>query len=136
MILPTTLVVHRDEPCVLLTELNLQSPGNHGLHRYQIIIVVRDDKPAEFRTDMGLPTKDEEFRVMGAVQVGKGQVEVLHTVAELMEIADYLRERRSGWTAEIEPRDLIQGYRDYSEELPLWLRHSSVSGPLFTKSRS
>lgn len=125
----------QDEPCLLLAELNLQSPGSRGFHRYQILVVVRDDRPAEFRLDLGPVTGDEQFRVMGCIEE-KRHIEVLHTVAELREIANHLRERRSGWSKQIEPTDLVQGYHDYMEELPLVLRHTSVSGPLLTKSRN
>ena len=119
----------------MLAELNLQSPGNSGHRRYQVVIVVRNDRPAEFRLDLGPVTGDEEFRIMGCVEDDR-HMEVLHTVAELREIADYLRERRSGWTKQIEPTDLVKGYHDYMEELPLALRHSSISGAAFTKSRN
>ena len=136
VILPTALFIRRDEPCLLLAELNLNAPGDRGRHRYQILIVVRDDRPAEFRIDLGPETEDEEFRVMGCVEQPK-HVEVLHTVEQLQEIADYLRERRSGWTKQIEPpMDLVTGYYDHMEEMPLVLRHTSISGPLFTKVRN
>lgn len=135
IILPIALFVRQDEPCLLLAEVNLQSPGNRGLRRYQIAVVVRDDRPAEFRVDLGPVTTEEEFRVLGAVEVGHGRVEVLHTVEELREIAEYLRERRSGWTTQIEPTDLVNGYHDYTEESALALRHISVSGPLVTVMR-
>jgi len=135
-ILPTTLFSRKDEPCVLLVEVNRLSPDNRGMRRYQIVVVVRNDRPAEFRTDMGPATEDEQFRVLGCVEDEvTGHVEVLHTVEELREIADYLRDRRSGWTQEIEAHDLVRGYHNYMEELPLVLRHVSVSGPLVTISR-
>jgi len=135
-ILPTTLFIRKDEPCVLLVELNRLSPDSRSMRRYQMVVVVRNDRPAEFRIDRGPATEDEQFRVLGCVEDQvSGHVEVLHTVEELQEIADYLRDRRSGWTREIEPHDLVQGYHNYMEELPLALRHVSVSGPLVTISR-
>ena len=38
-------------------ELDRQSPGYSGIHRYQIIQVNRDGKIAEFRRDLGLASK-------------------------------------------------------------------------------
>lgn len=133
-ILPTTLTVSDDEPCVLLAELDLQSPGSRGFRRYQILIVVRDDRPAEFRTDMGPPTKEESIRVLGSIE-NAGRIEILHTVAELREIADHIRELRSGWSRQIEPANLVPRYHDYIEQEWLARHHISVSGPSVTKSR-
>lgn len=135
-LLPVVLSVNQDEPCLLLAELNLPTPDNRGRHRYQIAVVVRNDRPAEFRTDMGPETPEEEFRVVGCVETGTGRIDVLHTVAELRDIADNLRERRSGWTRQIEPRDLVQGYHRYVDELSLRRRRVSVSGPLVSVSRN
>lgn len=134
--LPVALIVRRDEPCLLLAELNLKTPDNHGFRRYQVLIVVRDDRPAEFRIDLGPVTTEEQFRILGCVQSGgEPHIEVLHTVEELQDIAEYMRDRHSGWTGEIEPRDLVTGYHDYMEQLPLVLEHVSVSGPLVTVTR-
>lgn len=91
-----TSYVDLDEPCLGLYELNLQSPESKGFHRYQIIIVMRDDKPAEFRLDLGLSKKfkHDEIRIPGGAQDEQsGCFYIEHIVAELRDIADWIRER-------------------------------------------
>lgn len=136
LLMPMAFEVRQDEPCVLLAELNLPTPGNQGQRRYQITVVVRNDRPAEHRISLGPVTRQEQFRIMGSIETGNGRTEVLHTVAELREIANHLRERLSGWSRQIEPQDLVTLYRNHMEELPLRLRRVSVSGPQFTVSRN
>lgn len=134
--LPMTLWIRRDEPCLLLAELNLKTPDQRGFRRYQVLIVVRNDRPAEFRIDLGPVTREEQLRILGCVQSGgERHIEVLHTVEELQEIAEYMRNRDSGWSQQIEPRDLVTEYHSYMEQLPLVLRHASVSGPMVTVTR-
>jgi len=82
-----------DEPCMGLYEMNLSVPGK-GIHRFQILNVIRGDKVAECRIDLGPKTKADQFRIPGGVVdnvTGKG--EILHTVGELQDIADHLRSR-------------------------------------------
>lgn len=89
--------VSEDEPCIGLFEMNLQSPGSKGIHRYQIVYVVRDDKPAEYRKDLGSRDefKYEEFRIPGGVwDEEHKKFEIVHTVGELRDIADYLRSHK------------------------------------------
>ena len=86
--------ITEDEPCMGLYEMNLQSPHSRGFHRYQIIYVMRGDKPAEYRKDMGLAKnfKADQLRVLGGVKddmTGKFYIE--HTVGELRYIADQRR---------------------------------------------
>lgn len=87
-----------DEPCYGLYELNYKSPDQHTRRRYQIIIVMRNDKPAEYRKDMGSVKKFkglDQFRIPGGVQnETTGRFDIVHTVGELMDIADYLRVKR------------------------------------------
>ena len=52
-IYPITQTIYGGEKAFWLTEFPYQSPGSKGFHRYQIIYVVRDDKLAEYHTDMG-----------------------------------------------------------------------------------
>ena len=84
-----------DEPCLGLYEMNLPVPGK-GEHRFQILNVIRADKIAECRIDMGLSKKikADQFRIPGGVIDPKtGRGEILHTVGELRDIADKLRSR-------------------------------------------
>jgi len=68
-----------------LFEMHLQSPGHRGVHRYQIIQVIRDGKIAEWRKDMGLAKNFKgvkQLRIPSLLE---------HTVDELMGLADELR---------------------------------------------
>lgn len=86
-----------DEPCLGLYEMHLQSPGNRGWHRYQIIMVIREDKPAECRIDMGEVKKFKgiaPLRIPGGF-VEDGKIYIEETVGRLRLIAD--QERGSGF---------------------------------------
>lgn len=126
-----TLEVNMDEPCFNLSELNqLSPPPDQVLHRFQIVIVVRGDCLAEYREDLGLAASftRPEFRIPGAVTVGKGRVEVLHTVAELREIAECLRD--TVHMLPFEPTDLQAAYDRYWENLVKVVAHESTFGSL------
>jgi hypothetical protein len=98
------LWISPDEPCFTLAEVNLQSPGSRGWRRYQVVYVVRNDRLAEHQIDLG-PAKKfkaDQFRIPGGVQDKKtGHVEIVHTVGELQDMADYMR-AQTPWRA-IEP---------------------------------
>lgn len=93
-----------NEKAVELREVNEQSPGSKGPHRYQIITVIRDDQLAEWRKDMG-PSKNwkgvRELRIPSLLE---------HTVDELFDLADDLRQDNS-------PQDVI----DIKELLGLYI---------------
>lgn len=74
-----------DEKAWGLFEINEQSPGYKGFHRYQIIQVGRDGKIAEFRKDMGLVSKFKGVKQIRIPSLWE------HTVDELMDLADELR---------------------------------------------
>ncbi len=88
----------KDEPCLGLFELNFKSPDQRSRRRYQIVVVMRNDKPAECRHDLGLASKFkkvDQFRIPGGVTNREtGRIEICHTVGELMDIADHLRINR------------------------------------------
>jgi len=100
-ILYGTSWISEDEPCLALFEIHEQSPGSYGFHRYQIIYVMRGDKPAEYRQDMGL-VKDgwtgvDSIRIPGGAYVkSEDKYYIVHTVGECREMADELR-TRSTW---------------------------------------
>lgn len=82
-----------DEPCLGLFEMNLQS-GYNGWRRYQIVYVMRGDKPAEFKKDMGAAKsfKAHQFRIPGGAKDEiTGRFYIEHTVGELRDIADDMR---------------------------------------------
>ena len=84
-IVPITLTVTGDEKAWGLYEIHDQSPGNRGFHRYQIIMVNRDDRLVEFRRDMGLAKKWKGVKQLRIPSYFE------HTVDELMDLADELR---------------------------------------------
>ena len=90
MLRPATHFIRKDEPAWSLSEVNLQS--GTGWHRYQIIAVMRGQKPAEYKIDMGPVEnfKAEQFCIPGGVN-DNGRIEILHTVGELQDIADHFR---------------------------------------------
>lgn len=88
--------INLDEPCYMLAEVHKQSPDYRGFHRYQIIVVVRNDRLYEMRRDLGLAIKFygvDQFRIPGGVRDSvSGRFYIEHTVGELLEIADKMRE--------------------------------------------
>ncbi len=89
-----TNYVLNDEPCYGLYELNYQSPGSKGFHRYQIIQVLRGDRILEYRKDLGKAKKFkgvDQFRIPGGVKTPEGNVKIVHKVGELIDIAQELR---------------------------------------------
>lgn len=113
------------EPCYGLYELNLQSPGSKGFHRYQIVIVARNDKLYEFRRDMGLASSHSsiQFRIPGAIENERGQAEILHNVSEMQDLADMMRNEPSHLP---EPSDLAGQYRRHVEKQKYQLRGRKV----------
>ena len=118
-LISATVEVHLDEPAFNLTEVNLQAPDNSGWRRYQIISVVRGERMAEYREDLGAKgdfTADA-FRIPGGVwDAATRRMEVLHSVGELREIAEFVR---LGPTVrpEIQPRDLVGEYHEHLDRL-------------------
>lgn len=90
-----THFVSGDEPCLGLYEISMQSPWSRGFHRYQIVLVMRNDKPTEYRMDMGLAKKYkgiDQLRIPGGARDGvTGRFYIEHTVNELREIANQVR---------------------------------------------
>lgn len=72
-----TTYVLGDEKALVLYEENKMSPMG-SRRRYEVIWVVRDDKPAEYRTDMGAVTNVDLVRIPSYME---------HTVNELREMA-------------------------------------------------
>lgn len=87
---PGVLSVEPDEPAFSLSEVNLQAPGQYGVHRYRVVYVVRHGRLAEHWEDLG-PAHSfsaSEFRIPGGVwDADTGHGEIVHTVAELRDIA-------------------------------------------------
>ena len=109
--------VQRDEPAFALVEVNLQPPDSSGWRRYQIIYVIRNDRLAEYREDLG-PRANftaEAFRIPGGVwDADTRRIEIVHSVAELKDIAENVR-LGPIVAPEIQPRDII-GEHDLLQE--------------------
>lgn len=84
-IMPVAQTIKGDEKAVGLTETNYKTPDQKGLHRYQCIYVIRDDKTAEFTIDMG---PAENFKGVNLINIPSL---LEHTVDELKDIADEIR---------------------------------------------
>ena len=118
-LISAAIEVHLDEPAFNLSEVNLQAPDNSGWRRYQIIYAVRGERMAEYREDLG--PKDnftaDAFRIPGGVwDASTKRMEVLHSVGELREIAEYVR---LGPTVkpEIQSCDLVHKYHEHMDKL-------------------
>ena len=82
-LIAAAIEIHLDEPAFNLTEVNLQAPDSKGWRRYQIISVLRDDRLAEYREDLG--PRDSftaaAFRIPGGVWDARTRrIEVVHSV--------------------------------------------------------
>lgn len=125
--------VSMDEPCMSLTEVNLQSPDYRGFHRYQIVSIVRNDRLVEHRVDLGLAERFtvQQFKIPGGVvDETTGRIEILHTVGELRDIAIAMRRGLIGRPPEFEPSDLIGRYMEHFEEQERQRRKASTIGAL------
>jgi glycine/D-amino acid oxidase-like deaminating enzyme len=130
--------VNLDEKCMGLYELVQMAPGSKGWRRYQVILVLRGDQVAEMRRDLG-PAKSfkaDEFRIPGGVyDETTGRIDPLHTVGELYDIAEALRDGRFA-KEKPEPTDLIQGYHDEQDKKAKRRRKVSHFGPRLRVQRS
>jgi hypothetical protein len=115
-----TIAVSLDEPAFELKELNLQGPPAKGWRRYQLIRVVRSDRLATFKEDLG-PAKDftvDQFQIPAWVMDDiTGRVEIFHTVGQLREIADTMRLGIVDTHRDIETPDLWSDWLNQQEHL-------------------
>lgn len=82
---PITLTVAPFEKAFALYEVNEQSPGNRGFHRYQTVLVARDGRLAEYRRDLGLSKNFKGQRQVNIPSLWE------HTVSYLQGLAEDLR---------------------------------------------
>lgn len=97
MIEVETLYVLKDEPCFQLSELDLMSPKGE-LRRYRVYVVMRDDRLAQYREDLGLSKdfKTDQIRIPGgAIDEVSKRIFIEHTVGELLTISEQLRAKPS-----------------------------------------
>lgn len=132
MIVGTTYI-KRDEYAVSLSEMDLLAPDFKSKHRYQLIYVIRDYNLAEYRTDLGpANSATPPFRIMGAAIDGS-KIYFEHTVAELLDMADALREDTKRFKERLkelsEQSTLIPDIIDQVERNQRVIENKSVFGP-------
>ena len=98
-LIQAALFVLPDDKAWNYIEIDEQSPGSHGFHRYKIILIKRGDGLAEYREDMG---SSELFKDARKTIHIPSIFE--HSVGELIELADQLRYERQ--TDETDVREI------------------------------
>jgi hypothetical protein len=113
-----TNFVTDDDPCLLLEELNLQSPDSKGFHRYQILTVMRNDKPVQFKTDLGKAegfTADQIIILGGVKDEVTGKFYIEETVGRLKNYANRYRNKSPIDKDELPRRDIIKEFTEQAE---------------------
>lgn len=113
-----TQAINENEPCLELAEVNRVVPlAGAGLHRFQIVKVVRNDQVYEWVKDMGRASKfkTDQFIFPGAVALGNGRYDVLETVGRLRGAADEFRAKYDQpYQPREAPRDLRKGFEEFA----------------------
>jgi len=125
-------IIHKDEAALRLEELNVSGALGQGMRRHQFIHVIRDDERAIWSEDLGPSDSfhSPEFSIPSLME---------HTVAELLEMAEKLRNSRDGYNRLVELSEsssLIEDAIQQAEESTLRTRRTSVNGPSITVQRS
>ena len=112
----TTKAVTDDEPCFFLGEFNLPSRSGKTRVRYQILRVVRNDHLETAYVYLGPASSfhADEFTMLGGTVNDYGKGEAVHTVAELRDGAERIRNEKLH--REQRPSDLQGAFRNYTEE--------------------
>ena len=93
--------------------MNLLAPDKKEHHRYQIIKVIRNDKPAEVRIDLGKENATiPQIAIPGSVTRNR-VCHIEHTVGELQEMADQIR-GRPAWNIGDHPE--LDAWRDHKDK--------------------
>lgn len=123
-----TTSVMDDEMCYVLWETDLPIKGGNDDHRYQILRVVRNDRLVTAYVDMGPARnfKDVDRLLVPGGQVENGRGTAWHTVAELQDIANMLRENKP--YREMEPSGLKESFSKWAEEKNRQIKHQSTFG--------
>lgn len=132
-----TLDISPDELALGLIEDDRTPPGK-GKRRFQVITVVRNDRPANWVYDLG-PAENfhaHPFQIPSGEVWPDGRIEAWHTVAELREYADTLRESKKDDMFDPAPSmDWTQAYQDEADRRKREARKVSIFGPHFSKMR-
>jgi len=112
MIILGTDYVDNDEPCFALSEVNLQAPDSKGFRRYRIIRVIRGQRLADYKVDLGLAKNfsAEQFCIPGGWVGDDGKVYIEETVGSLKDWANRFRERKPMIT-EVPLTDILGTYQ-------------------------
>ena len=122
-----TPYVNEDEKVLGLQEVDLLTEDYKAVHRFQIIYVVRNDKPAKFVTDLG-STLLFPNPPLNIIDNG--------TVAEIRDMADDARGRSSvtARLAELQEesatdKNIIKEFLEHKERLAKIVKNKSHYGP-------
>ena len=138
-ILLGTNAVRLGEPCYSLKEIMGPAPDSKSVRRWQAITVIRQDRPVQFRRDMGRADtfKAGEFGVItGLTDPTTGRIECLHTVGEAIDIANYLRSDAYEPLPTPVASDLIGQYHELPDRQRRARKRQSQSGPVARIQRS
>lgn len=118
-----------DEKVLGLQEVELLTPDSKATHRYQILYVVRNDKPAKYITDLGsvVAFPNPPLNIVVAME---------HTAAEVIDMATDARGRSSVTKrlAELQEeastdRNIIKEFLEQKERNTKIIRNQSHFGP-------
>ena len=118
--------VFKDEKALRISERNLMRPDSKGVNRYKLIYVIRNDKLAVYKEDMG---PSESYRAL-EFEIWSGWQD---SVSYLLDMAD--KQRNSDiplperFAKSIEDNDLIERYIAYVEQATKIAKNRSFSGP-------
>jgi len=116
----------KDEPCYLLSEMNLPHPLTQEKHRFQIIYVNRGDVVKDFWRDLGLAELFDhaEFRwpIIWEHSVQEAVEQAERIRANSVHMGDMLKERAATST-------LIHDFLQQREEQWLAMKNVSQFGP-------
>ena len=120
MIAGTDFVLE-SEPCFALFERNIMPPDSKGVRRYEILHIIRNWTPYEYRRDMGLASKwekkkVEEFRILGGMLDGS-ILEAYETVGSMRDMAHRIREAPAMDIQELVRDDLWAELKNRPEKL-------------------
>ena len=121
-----------DEPGFCLKEVNQPAPDSKSVRRYQIITVVRNDRLAQLRRDLGRAKrfKASEFAIPGGVKEDDGRIYIEYTVGELVDVANHLRAGPFSRPDPPKARDLIGEYQDLPDKRQRQRKRLSTIGPV------
>jgi hypothetical protein len=126
-----------DEYALGLVEADRTPPGK-GNRRFQSITVVRNGKPAGWVYDLG-PSEwfhAHAFSIPSGEVFADGRIEAWHTVGELRDIADQLRDSTKDDPFPDTPvGDWEQGYHDEADLRKRIAEKVSIFGRSFSKMR-